>query len=1282
MADTTPPSLLSLRIPTDIDLSKGHAVLTIDGVATDDESGVYSVVIWLDKDLTESYSTTSPNFSRYSFLGIYSSIFTPWQNGDFSEDFLISRFNQNGGYGIKEITIKDRAGNEKKYSKQDIEALGINTAITLSGADTDTTPPLLKSINIPTSIDLKNGNAELQISAQATDEQSGVSRLEVKFDKNFSRSSSTTSPSFSSSAYLWIFGNSDSWADGASSEKYLVASTNSNSIYNISSITVTDMQGNQKSYTTTDLKSLGFNTAITLTGATTDVTSPTLTALQIPALINLAGGNAIFTISAKAADDLSGIKLLQISLNKPLSTSAAPPYAASFYSSSYISLTGESIYGSTDTWADGESSQSFVLNSTTPPGAYDISSVYLVDNQGNSSFYNKAQLANLGVNTSIYIDSSTKTTPPTIFVTASNPSLKAGETAVVTFNLSEPSSDFDSGDVAVTGGGLSNFAGAGNTYTARFTPNAGSIANGVISVASGKFSDAAGNLNVDGADANNRVTIAIDTVLPTISVTSSKTSLKGSESATISFALSEASNDFVAGDVSVSGGTLSDFTGSGAAYTAKFTPDSNSTANGIVSVASGKLSDAAGNQNADGADANNRVTLAVDTRGLPQVLSVKLDEPTQSLILTFSEPARLGSGYIFLRQGAPNGRIVESFRVESSDAISFSGNTATITPNVRLTPNLDYYLSGDRTTVSDLENNLVVDIGAAGPLRPKAVSTTALFDTFAGLANAASFDRIMYFSGSGLVKGVAVTMAGDLTRTLVGETSFENTKAFKYSLSGQTTYTVNGQSFQKTDGDSYSFYDRKYLQLGYVSTDSYEVVVDRTAYPDKFKIGDSFYEKSISYSDGSKKIVLETTTEKSSVVADTPGTALIQTEGTTVDSSEAIVSTSIDTVRITPAGGSQPVAISFVSADGETMTVSASLGASPKSGHVYHWKSHVLMGGVGFDVTTGTSSDTVAPRLIDFKNIRVDPFSGDVTAEVWAMASAAFGSVSLEFAHDSGLAFKFTADPTNLSDWQVVSNADVDSTVVMAMGLRQLSGYQRLGSILMAAGTDGVGTRLSLVDSMLGSTPVRDVNLAISNPSGEYWVGSSSGSRALSLSKSPTGDATNAVTAADALAALKIASRVNPNTDPDGPGSAEPAPVSPYQLIAADVNGNGRVDADDALSILKMALRRSDAPETEWWFMRENRDFFDESTGRFSTDRKNVPLQRSGESVELSSDVNWVAVLKGDVDGSWSPDRNEIESKIPEPVLRELASELGTSVAQWGLGPDFYGITLNPVVVD
>ncbi|VVH65554.1 hypothetical protein BSPLISOX_2323, partial [uncultured Gammaproteobacteria bacterium] len=230
--------------------------------------------------------------------------------------------------------------------------------------------------------------------------------------------------------------------------------------------------------------------------------------------------------------------------------------------------------------------------------------------------------ANTSANAEIWIQKGitiSDTNLPTIAITSNVSKLKAGENATITFILSEISTDFDATDIVVTGGILTDFVLKANEtkiYTATFTPTLNSVTAGTISVASDKFSDAAGNINVDGADVNNSVFLMIDTKVPTIAISSDMDKLKVGESATITFTLSEVSADFDATDIVVTGGILTDFAlkaNETKIYTATFTPTNSATA-GTISVASDKFSDAAGNTNVDGVDANNSVFLIIDTK--------------------------------------------------------------------------------------------------------------------------------------------------------------------------------------------------------------------------------------------------------------------------------------------------------------------------------------------------------------------------------------------------------------------------------------------------------------------------------------------------------------------------------------------------------------------------------------------------------------------------------------------------------------------------------------------
>jgi len=161
---------------------------------------------------------------------------------------------------------------------------------------------------------------------------------------------------------------------------------------------------------------------------------------------------------------------------------------------------------------------------------------------------------------------------------------------------------------------------------------------------------------------------------------------------------------------------------------------------------------------------------------------------------------------------------------------------------------------------------------------------------------------------------------------------------------------------------------------------------------------------------------------------------------------------------------------------------------------------------------------------------------------------------------------------------------------------------------------------------------------ATTNTSGQFSLTSTlPGERLLSASKEITdNDKSRVITSADALAALKIAVGLNPNSD-------QGVEVSPYQMIAADVNRDGRVNSADALQILKIAVGLSDSIPQEWLFVNEGESFWDHSAnsgeGEYNFTNKNILWDSEGLSFSSSDTVNanFVGALLGDVNGSWSP---------------------------------------------
>ena len=183
---------------------------------------------------------------------------------------------------------------------------------------------------------------------------------------------------------------------------------------------------------------------------------------------------------------------------------------------------------------------------------------------------------------------------PTVTITSSAAALAGVQFATITFTLSESSSDFAAGDCVAVNGTLTDFAGSGSVYTATFTPTQDFEGLGEVTVAAATFTNGAAEANLAG-ELSPKITI--DTLKPTVAITASSVSLTRGQTSTITFTTSSTAILFAGEDVATSGGTISNFAGSGTAFTATFTPADNFKGNGSVSIAEGKFFDLAGNIN-------------------------------------------------------------------------------------------------------------------------------------------------------------------------------------------------------------------------------------------------------------------------------------------------------------------------------------------------------------------------------------------------------------------------------------------------------------------------------------------------------------------------------------------------------------------------------------------------------------------------------------------------------------------------------------------------------------
>jgi Ca2+-binding RTX toxin-like protein/methionine-rich copper-binding protein CopC len=269
--------------------------------------------------------------------------------------------------------------------------------------------------------------------------------------------------------------------------------------------------------------------------------------------------------------------------------------------------------------------------------------------------------------------------------------LKQGQTATLTFTFSDAVKNFTASQVTLSGGSLGELKPdvTGKIYTGVFTPESRNNHESSIVVAPNSYTDMAGNLG----SSSNEVKLTGDTLAPSVTVTADKTSLKGGETAVVTFTFTEPVNGFTTEDITFSGGTLSDLTANTdkTIYTAKLAPAVGKDNLSIsVSVLPASYADIAGNFGAS----STLVPVTADT-GIPAYLSSVFRDG--QLLVTFSEPVRaLFSDNTFPATITPTltSKVLNAATVVPQ--FSFNGSIVTVTP----APKSPYWSSSSQYTLN------------------------------------------------------------------------------------------------------------------------------------------------------------------------------------------------------------------------------------------------------------------------------------------------------------------------------------------------------------------------------------------------------------------------------------------------------------------------------------------------------------------------------------------------------------------------------------------------------
>ena len=257
------------------------------------------------------------------------------------------------------------------------------------------------------------------------------------------------------------------------------------------------------------------------------------------------------------------------------------------------------------------------------------------------------------------------TSPGAYFLAVANPSSTSGGQYEVSYERTAPANQAAAANTAIAGipapgntllltGSLSDangtttsslafqwlsgteVVGTGSTYTVRAEDVGRSIDVVVSFVDDAGYTETFSPAAVSGRARN--------AAAPTVSVSADDLSLIAGETALVEFKLSAVSTNFTEADVTVIGGTLTDFSGSGDRYTAVFTLANERTTAGLF-VNGGRFSNAEGLFNEDGGDSDNRLSFVPPDA--PKLVSDStLDVPSRPVVRV---DTTLGSFDISLR---------------------------------------------------------------------------------------------------------------------------------------------------------------------------------------------------------------------------------------------------------------------------------------------------------------------------------------------------------------------------------------------------------------------------------------------------------------------------------------------------------------------------------------------------------------------------------------------------------------------------------------------------------
>jgi hypothetical protein len=386
VADLAAPAITDVTVsPVSVDTSASSQTVKVSAHLTDNLAGVSSA----------SLNFKSPSGRQTAYGSLWTRTSGTTIDGTWEGTVTLNRFAEKGTWTLDTVSLTDLLSNNRSMTRTDLAAAGVNASFEQTGA-TDTTAPALADLSFtPTSVDTSQSSQTVKATLRVTDDLAGLSSYTSPY-------LSLRSPSGRQTAYSTMTTRVSGTDVNAVLETSITLPQGSEKgTWSVSSVSISDVVGNSRTVTATDLEAANLPTGFTQTGAG-DTTAPAMTGLTFSTpSIDTSAGPASITIRAQLSDAGSGVP---------------NPYgpSISFVSPSNRQYASAMLQRISGTAQEGTYEGTVTIPRYAERGTWTVSGLYASDQIGNSVSFSRDALVAAGMPSSFDQTGADDSTAPTI----------------------------------------------------------------------------------------------------------------------------------------------------------------------------------------------------------------------------------------------------------------------------------------------------------------------------------------------------------------------------------------------------------------------------------------------------------------------------------------------------------------------------------------------------------------------------------------------------------------------------------------------------------------------------------------------------------------------------------------------------------------------------------------------------------------------------------------------------------------------------------------------------